>query len=132
VADDFRVEMLTDRGIAVLRVPGPRLEIAQRESFARGCDALLASGAAKVVVDLSHVDRIFSLFAGTIIDLHVRAERTGKSLSVLASPPVRESFERMGLGESLDIVADAGGAQPGTPEPPAGGRRGGPAGRRRA
>ena len=132
MAEELRVDTLADRGISVLRVPGPRLEITQRESFARGCDALLASGAAKVVVDLSHVDRIFSLFAGTIIDLQVRAERAGKSLSVLASPQVRDSFERMGLGRMLDIVAGAGESPPGTPEPPAGGGRGGPAKGRRA
>ena len=103
-SEQFDLNVDEDKDLAVLRVPGPRLEITQRESFAEACSRGLASPAAKLVVDLSQVDRIFSLFIGTIVDLHVRAERAGKSLTLLASPAVRESLGRMGLEKTLDLV----------------------------
>jgi len=105
----FRVETVEERGITVLRALSQRLDITQRGSFSEGCDRLLAAETAKIVVDLSDLDRIFSLFIGTLVDLHVRAERAGKHLTVIASDAVRESLGRMGLEKTMDIVgADEG------------------------
>ena len=101
---EYRIERIEERGLAVLRVPGPRLEITGREEFTAACARLLAEPAKKVVVDISAVEGIFSLFIGTLVDVHVRAERAGKRLSVMVSDPVRESLERMGLEGTLDLI----------------------------
>jgi len=101
----FKIETVEERGLTVLKMQGQRLEITQRESFGEACDRLLAAETEKIVIDLSDLDRIFSLFIGSLVDLHVRAERSGKRLSVIASEAVRESLGRMGLEKTLDIVA---------------------------
>jgi anti-anti-sigma regulatory factor len=105
-ASSFRVETIADRGLTVLRVLGPRLEIGSRDEFSRACDGLLSAETGKVAVDLTQVDRIFSLFIGTMVDLHVRAERVGKRLSIMASDPVYDSLARMGLEKTLDLVRE--------------------------
>ena len=106
MADEFVVEELSDRGMSVLKVRARRLEITQRAAFGEACDRLLASTSDRLVVDLSGTDRIFSLFIGAMVDLHVRAERVGKHLSIVAGGPVLESLRTMGLEKTLDLTSD--------------------------
>ncbi len=106
MAEEFIVEELADRGISVLRVRPGRLEITQRAAFGEACDRLLSSTSERLVVDLSATDRIFSLFIGAMVDLHVRAERVQKRLTILAGGPVLESLQKMGLEKTLDLTSE--------------------------
>ena len=88
---------------ALLEVVRTSLEMTDREEFLAGCRALLAAGQRNLVIDLRGLQRVFSVFVGTMLDLHVRAGAEGKSLKVLASEEVVRLFRSVSGGQALHI-----------------------------
>lgn len=103
MADDFILEDQPQQFRMVLRVDAPALDLDHRDEFAQAFNALLRSDHERIVVDLQKIDRIFSLFIGSLVDLHQRSDELGKRLQIIVSPEVRETFKRMNLLEALDI-----------------------------
>ena len=98
-----RLEVRKEKDLAVLRVLPRELDFAQRLAFGEACGELLDSEARRLVVDLTRIERIFSVFVGTLADLALRAEDTGKSLTILARPAVAEVFQRVNLASPLNV-----------------------------
>lgn len=103
MADNLILDDQPEQFRTVLRVEAPALDIQHRDEFAQAFNSLLNSDHERIVVDLQKIDRIFSLFIGSLVDLHQRSNEVGKRLQILVSPGVHETFKRMNLLEALDI-----------------------------
>ena len=91
------------RDAAVLKVRVRRLGLPMREEFLAATSELLARPEVKLIVDVSGLSRIFSLFIGALVDLNMRAQQAGKSLAVLTSPGVADQLRGMSLDQNMDI-----------------------------
>ncbi|MHC4873011.1 MAG: STAS domain-containing protein [Planctomycetota bacterium] len=100
---DFVIEEMPDRDITILRVHGA-LEFDKRGVFSEHVEKLLASSNAKIVIDLTSVEKLFSVFLGSLVDVHQRAQDGGKVLSVLASPKVIKLLKQVNLDSILTII----------------------------
>ena len=97
------LEEVADRDICVLRVKG-ELDFDQRKDFSERVEELLAVSQKRLVVDLTGTRRLFSVFLGSMVDVHQRAEAAGKTLTVLASERVGHLFEQANLTSVLNVV----------------------------
>ncbi len=88
---------------AVLKVRARRLELRMREEFLAAMAELLARPETKLLVEILNLSRIFSLFIGALVDLNMRAQQAGKSLTVLAAPGVVKQLREMSLDRNMDI-----------------------------
>jgi anti-anti-sigma regulatory factor len=104
--EKFPVEELPGEGRAVLRARTAKLMTEDLEAFRRACCSLLGSAMARLEVDLSRVESLFTVYVGVLADLTGVAREKGKSLAVLARPRVAEVFERMKMEEivALQVV----------------------------
>lgn len=103
MASNFTVKEVPDRAICVMRAQG-ELDLDQRKDFSFSAEQLLASDQPKLVLDLTKVSRMFSIFIGTIVDLNQRATQNGKVFSVLAGKKVADLFEQANLNETIPVV----------------------------
>jgi len=99
----MRVDRLPERDLAVLRVFTPEVGMDHKDLFKALTEELLASPQSKLVVDLSKTRRIFSLFIGSLVDLHQRAGKESKTLTILAPKSIYEILQKMNLGDVLDV-----------------------------
>ena len=102
-AHNFVVEELPDQKQVRLRILTPRMDVGHRQAFAEACESLLASRHKSLILDLSGLPRIFSLFIGSLVDLTQRAEAADKRLEIHVTAGVRNTLERMNLGETLTL-----------------------------
>ncbi|MFW5856909.1 MAG: STAS domain-containing protein [Planctomycetota bacterium] len=100
---EFTVEDVESRDIAVLRIRG-ELGLEARREFAQHVQELLLSPRSKLVVDLTGVSRIFSIYFGSLVDLSQQAEGQERSLSVLVSKEQARRFEQASLQVTLNLV----------------------------
>jgi len=100
---EFTVEDVESRDIAVLRIRG-ELGLEARREFAQHVQELLISPRSKLVVDLTGVTRIFSIYFGSLVDLSQQAEGQERSLSVLVSKEQARRFEQASLQVTLNLV----------------------------
>lgn len=101
--EGLKVEELPDRQLAVLRVQG-ELEIHNRKVFKEASQALVDAPYERLVLDLTGVTRLFSMYIGSVADLHQRSVDAGKSLTILVTAPVLRIFEQTNLNEVLNLV----------------------------
>ena len=94
---------IADRDIAILRVSG-EMDFEVRMDFHKALQALLASPRQKLVVDLTHITRLSSVFLGTLIDYGNRAQQIGKTLSVVATAKVAGVCQSAGVDKAVQIV----------------------------
>ena len=97
------VKEVPDRGLAVLRVIG-ELPFEKRKDFTAAAEQLLACEQQKLVIDLTRVIHLFSVYLGTIGDVHKRAIEAGKTLTVLVTRRIEEMFGQVGLDSVLTLV----------------------------
>ena len=98
-----RIEVDAEKDLAILRILPDHLDFEQRLAFSRACSELLAAPVNRLVVDLTHVERIFSVFVGGLADLALRSEDAAKALTILARPPVAEIFRKVNLASPLNV-----------------------------
>lgn len=104
---EFTIELVPAHDMAVLRVKGA-LELTDRSVFAAQAAGLVEQEAQTIVLDMTKTSRIFSIFLGTIVDLHKSLESEGRKLVILATPKLAEMFEKISFREVLDIeIVDA-------------------------
>lgn len=99
----FEVVADEEQGQALLKVRVRRLELRMREDFLRSANELLDRPEAALAVDLSGLPRIFSLFIGALVDLNMRAQRAGKTLTLFVSPGVARQLREMSLDHNMDV-----------------------------
>jgi anti-anti-sigma regulatory factor len=99
----FRLDEMPDRGIAVLRVRG-ELTVENRRAFVALAEKLLACEQPKLVIDLSRLQRVFSMFIGTFIDLDQQARAQGQSLSFMMTQTVADMVRMVRDDDEMAIV----------------------------
>ncbi|MHC4874525.1 MAG: STAS domain-containing protein [Planctomycetota bacterium] len=99
----YPVKDIPDRGICMMKASGT-LNVDVRKEFNAAADKLLASEMDKLVLDLTSVNRIFSLFFGSIVDMSKRAQDNGKSFSVMAKDNLCKLMEQARITELANIV----------------------------
>lgn len=99
----FITQEIPERDLAVLRVSG-EMEFEQRKDFVEAFDGLLESDCDKIVVDLTRIQRLFSIYLGTLVDFQQRSDKAGKTFSILAGQRLHTLFEKAKLLEVLTIV----------------------------
>ncbi len=89
-----------------LIVPGEQLSLKDRAEFTALCEKLLRSGTKTIVVDLTSLENIYSLFIGVLVDVALRARDAGKTFIIRASGRVAESLRLMNVDATatLDVV----------------------------
>ena len=91
---------------AVLAVSG-ELDLATADTLQTAVDAAIASGAAEIWVDLSHVAFMDSTGLRVLLRAQALLRARSKSFAVICPPgPVRRVFEVSGLDRSLAIHPD--------------------------
>jgi hypothetical protein len=89
------------RSEAVLRVLADEISLSDRDAFMRGCQQLLDTGCSKLVIDFGGLDRVFSIFVGTVMDVNARAHGEGRELEVVAGEGVTRLFRMVADPEVL-------------------------------
>lgn len=99
----YSLNSIPERGIAMLRVTGD-LNMQQRKEFVFNLEQLLACPEKKLVVDLTRIERLFSIYLGTLVDVKQRAEKDGKVFSILATKKVAQLFSQANLDVHVPLV----------------------------
>jgi len=97
------LEAVPDRDIAVLKVQG-ELDWEDRTDFHAEIERLLRSDRPRLVIDLSRVTRMGSVYLGTLIDVGARAKEGGKGLSVILVDRMATVARRAGLEKVVSLI----------------------------
>jgi anti-sigma B factor antagonist len=91
---------------SVLAVSG-ELDIATSDTLRAAVDGAIASGAAELWVDLTHVEVLDSTGLRMLVGAQTRLRQHSKSLAVICPPgAVRSVFATSGLDQELTIYPD--------------------------
>lgn len=101
--DVTRIEVDKAKSLAVLRVLTHELEFPMRMPFSLACRQLAETGCKHLVVDLTRVQRLISVFIGSLADLGLRAIDAEESLTILARPRVVEALRMVNLHKPLNV-----------------------------
>ncbi len=101
--EQFVLQELPDRNISFLRVSGD-LSFEARKDFVEKTRQLLASDQEKLVVDLTRVGHVFSVYFGTIADVSQQANAANKHFSVLVSERLAKLFTQTNLDRLINVV----------------------------
>ncbi len=86
-----------------LIVPGDELRLPDRHEFATACEKLLEGETARIVVDLTCLQNIYSLFIGVLVDVALRAREAQKTLVIRARGNVAESLRLMNIDATAKL-----------------------------
>jgi len=100
--EPFEIKNFPEKDLVLLKVNVP-LEMDRKYKFTDACRALLEVKETNLVIDLSRADKIFSLFLGSIADLHMSCEKQGKNLTVLANRKIMKRFSQTSFTQFLNI-----------------------------
>lgn len=99
----FSVNRMEDRDIAIARIEGT-LDFEARNEFKAALDNLRSCSSSRLVVDLTKVDSMSTLFIGPLIDLGKFAGEGGRTLSVMACGTVEKVCQQVGLGTVASLI----------------------------
>ncbi len=97
-----RLERVSDSETRLI-VPGDELRLPDRHEFATACEKLLDGEAARIVVDLTSLRNIYSLFIGVLVDVALRAREAQKTLVIRARGKVAESLRLMNIDATAEL-----------------------------
>ena len=97
-----RVERVSDSETRLI-VPGDELRLPDRHEFATACEKLLEGEAARIVVDLTSLQNIYSLFIGVLVDVALRAREAEKTFVIRARGNVAESLRLMNVDATAQL-----------------------------
>ncbi len=100
---NYSITSIDDRNMAVLKVESV-LDFEVRSDFQQAMTELFAADAGKLVIDLSRITRMFSLFIGTLIDHGNAARAAGRSLTVILPVQMAKTCREAGLDKAVTIV----------------------------
>ncbi|MBN2712421.1 MAG: STAS domain-containing protein [Planctomycetes bacterium] len=95
----WKIETFADRDISVLRLTGD-LDFDMRGEFSKALDELLATSSKKLVLDLSKISRMSSVFIGSMVDYGGSAASKGKTISCM----LREKMARVCVDAGIEKV----------------------------
>ena len=99
-----RLERVSDSEIRLV-VSADELRLPDRQDFTASCEKLLESGATKIVVDLTALQNIYSLFIGVLVDVALRAREAGKTVVIRAGGQVAASLRLMNVDATAELDA---------------------------
>jgi len=85
-----------------LTVPELRLEM--RDDFARMMREAVGAGSGCITLDLTRLERIFSLFFGLILDGVWNAREHKREVRIVLSPEMHEHFVNMGVQNAAELI----------------------------
>ncbi|MBN2712420.1 MAG: STAS domain-containing protein [Planctomycetes bacterium] len=103
MAFTYQVEDVANRNIAVLRVQG-ELDFNDRGEFQNAIDFLFRNERPKLVIDLTRIQRIASVFIGTLVDVGMRAKKDGTPISVMMIKRLAKVCREAGLDKAMTII----------------------------
>ncbi len=103
MAITYSLDEIETRDMAVLRIQG-ELDFTARSDFQDATKALLASSLNKLVVDLTQVTQISSLFIGSLIDAGIKAKAEKRSLAVMAPRKLVRLCNEVGLNKAATVI----------------------------
>jgi anti-anti-sigma factor len=103
MAIQWAVQEAPERDLAVLRVAG-EMDFEARAEFHKALQDLMAKSRNKIVVDLSRISRMSSVFIGTLIDFGGTARTTGKILSVIMVEKLAGICRNSGLDKVMTLI----------------------------
>ncbi len=99
----FLVEKIPERGISVLKLSGD-LTFDTRTAFHNAIAQLRQTDSPKLVVDLSAVDSLSSMYIGSLIDLATKLNQENKTLGVVLKKRLAGICEKVGLPKVAQVV----------------------------
>lgn len=106
---EWTIDEMPDRDLAVLRISG-ELDFDMRPEFQKAITDLVEKGCKKLVIDLSNISRMSSVFIGTLIDQGHSIQQNGKSLSVMLVDRIARICTDAGLDKVVHIIVVKGNA----------------------
>jgi anti-anti-sigma factor len=98
-----KIKAMDDRGIIMLTVQG-ELDWDSRQEFQQATTELLGNPHDKAVIDLSGIQKMSSLFIGTLTDCARIARESNKHLSVIMDKRIAAVCRTAGLEKVLSII----------------------------
>ena len=108
VPELYRISISEGKGRAVLEILAEDLDLGNRDEFLEGCRRLLEAGQPHLIIDMHGLQRLFSIFIGTVMDVNVKARLEGRRLTVVASDGVTRLFRTVVGPESLEVCPPPG------------------------
>jgi len=99
----YSLELLEGKGVSVLRIIGD-LDFESRKKFQHATQELLKSPEKKLVIDLSAISRISSIFLGSLVDVSLKTKKMNKSLSIIVVAKVERAFRESNLAMVATII----------------------------
>jgi len=100
---DCSLTEIKERNAAVLRVTGD-LDFDERDRFQTAVDGLLATEARNLIIDLSRISRMSSVYIGTLVSEGGQARTQGRSLSVSIPGPIAKICRESGLDKVTNLI----------------------------
>lgn len=100
---EYTITKVEDNDISVLKVAG-ELDISERKKFLEGLNELTASETSKVVIDLSKINSMSSLFIGSLVDFGAKVTENGKAAAVMVKPAVAKVCGMIGLDKVVQLI----------------------------
>ncbi|MHC4870912.1 MAG: STAS domain-containing protein [Planctomycetota bacterium] len=100
---EYTLSKVDNNDISVLKVAG-ELDISERKKFLNGLNELIETGSAKVVIDLSRINSMSSLFIGSLVDFGGKVNASGKTIAVMVKPAVAKVCSMIGLEKVVQLI----------------------------
>lgn len=99
---DFEIKTVSEKDVTILKV-NTILDMPLRKAFSDATQKLLNSNTSNLLLDMTETPSVFSLFIGSIVDLHKNSEDAGKKLIVVVNPKVAKLFQVLSFDSLLNL-----------------------------
>ena len=99
----YAVNGIEARQLAVLKIQGS-LDMDDRKEFLEALAQLHACDFPKLVVDLTGLTAISSLFIGSLVDFSGKAGSAGRTVAIMVRPALQKVCETIGLNKVAQLV----------------------------
>lgn len=100
---EYSVEKIEERDLGVLKIKG-ELDVAVRKDFLVALGELMNTESSKVVIDLSRINSMSSLFIGSLVDFGGKVKAAGRTVAVMAKPKVVQVCKMIGLHDVVQLI----------------------------
>ncbi len=97
------LKVVNEQDIAILRVEGD-LDFDERAAFDRAITGLMSTSATKLVIDMSRITRISSVFIGELVSHANTATSGSRSLSVSVPRQIAKICQESGLDKVTNLI----------------------------
>lgn len=107
MAKEFlHIATLPEKDMAVLKVGYDSIEMSDWESFVKACEKLIRAKQLHLVLDLTQLKRILSVFIGKAIEMNFEARRKNRRFTVLAKKELVSDLQNILGPEILEFITE--------------------------